>query len=196
MRLKKEFATMYFTTIQLHLSPVDAVLCNLLAPEWVLASPTDYPRLILSPSLLRPNGRRQPSLPSGTLRYVWLKHSKLGGLTDESQTVQLWTAKELDWEAPEKRTFLPSMVYSVASDTVQIGHRTTPPASGAWIWFASSPLKLVCSMEEAFVIQEWSLSRQSLLFLRYATSLLDGAFVAYFRSSAGICKTFLSEWLS
>jgi hypothetical protein len=100
----------YFTTIQLHLSPVDVVLCDLFAPEWILVSPTDYPRLVLSPSLFCPRGRPRRSLPSRTLRYVSLKHSKLGGLTDRSLTVQLWTAKALDWEAPERRTFLPLMV--------------------------------------------------------------------------------------
>jgi hypothetical protein len=78
--------------------------------------------------LFCPIERRQRSLPSGTLRYVRLKHSEIRGLTDEFQTVQLWTAKKLDWEAPEKRTVLPLMVYSVASDTVQVSRRTTPPS--------------------------------------------------------------------
>jgi hypothetical protein len=56
-----------------------------------------------------------------------MKHSDLGGLTESCQTVRLWTSEALTWEAPPAPAFLPSTVYSVASDREEAGQHAKAP---------------------------------------------------------------------
>ena len=57
MWLRKEYPTAHFTTVAVHLAPVGLVLCDLLAPGWVLDAPEDYPRLVSSRNLIK-DGRQ------------------------------------------------------------------------------------------------------------------------------------------
>jgi hypothetical protein len=127
--LKEVFSTTtFFTTIHLHLLQVEVVLCDSFAPEWVTGSPQDYPRLATSkPILFRGGRKRWRSRPKVTLCYVSLKHSLLGGLTENRQRLGIWTASVLEWEEPERQKCLSSMIYLVASNTVQLRRRTPAP---------------------------------------------------------------------
>jgi hypothetical protein len=103
-------------------------LCDSLAPSWVLESPKDYPRLVSSRNLIKIGRNRGESMSTkGSFRFLWMKHDELGGLTTRSQTIWFWAAKTLTWEQPEEWRSLPSMVYLVASDTVEVSRRSKAP---------------------------------------------------------------------
>jgi hypothetical protein len=126
--LKKVFQMTFFTTIHLNLSPVEIVLCDLLAPKWIMSAPQDYPRLATSkPPSFRGGRKQRRSSPQGTRQYVALQHCQLGSLTANRQRVAIWTALGAEWVEPERRPFLSTTVYFVASDTVQLGKRTPAP---------------------------------------------------------------------
>jgi hypothetical protein len=125
MWLKQVYPTTFFTTVSLHLSPVDVVLCDSYAPRWVLDAPHDFPMLVSPKKLFR--APRKP--PEGSVqRFVKTNHAKLGGLTDACQVMRVWSSHDLTWVPTEPSKYLTSMVYSVASDTVQAGRHTKSPA--------------------------------------------------------------------
>jgi hypothetical protein len=125
--LRDSFPTAHFTMVAVHLSPPSLVLCDSLAPSWVLEMPKDYPRLVPSRNLIKDRGNRRKRVSEGTFRFVKMNHANLGGLTERSQTVRLWTSEELTWEAPPTPKLLHSMVYSVASDTEEVGRHPKAP---------------------------------------------------------------------
>jgi hypothetical protein len=125
--LRDSFPTAHFTRVSVHLSPVSLVLCDSLAPGWVLEMPQDYPRLVSLRNLIKDRQNRQQGVSQGTFGFVKMRHADLGGLTERSQTVRFWTLEALTWEAPPKPEFLPSMVYSVASDTEEAGRHAKAP---------------------------------------------------------------------
>jgi hypothetical protein len=125
MWLKPVYSTTFFTTVSLHLSPVDVVLCDSYAPRWVLDAPEDYPMLVSPKKLFRASRKPQ----EGSIqRFVKTNHAALGGLTDACQTMRVWSSRDLRWVPTEPSKYLSSMVYSVASDTVQVGRHTKAPA--------------------------------------------------------------------
>ena len=121
MWLREEFLMAHFTTVAVHLSPVGLVLCDSLAPGWVLDAPEDYPRLVSSRNLIKDGKGGRVRAQQGTFRYVKLRHADLGGLTERSQTIRFWSVDLLKWEEHAPPSYLPSMVYSVASDAVDVG---------------------------------------------------------------------------
>jgi hypothetical protein len=106
------FPRAYFTTVVSTLRKVDLILCNSKPPTW-LGSWELLPLIVATASTR--------ALQSTLDRRVQIRHSAMGGLAERKVTLRLYSRLDLTWNKPRVPSVLPSCVYSVASDTVDLG---------------------------------------------------------------------------
>ena len=122
--LKPLYPTASFTTNSLNLSSVDLVVSDSTPPGWVEWAPAEFPLVARTGC----NYRGKRSRDNGRERFLNVSHLALGGLTSLSVKLNLRSVKPLRWTPVGLPSFLPSTVYSVASDTVDIGRRHAAPS--------------------------------------------------------------------
>ena len=117
--LRPEVPNTLMSTKRELLTPVDMILCESKPPMWL--SDWKLTSLVLST-------RREAS----SLKPVWSTrikqhHQDLGGLTTKTVTLRILSSVQRDWNQPSVPIRLPTSVYSVVSDTVEVGRRSDPP---------------------------------------------------------------------
>jgi hypothetical protein len=100
------------------LRPVGIVLCEGKPPIW-LGSWSHAPLVMSTASL--------EAMNLGADCQVKVHHSAMGGLTEWEVTLRLYSRCTLTWTEPLVPLVLPSCVYSVASDTVDLGVMVAKP---------------------------------------------------------------------
>ncbi|CAJ1934932.1 unnamed protein product [Cylindrotheca closterium] len=116
--LKSELPEVVMTTNRNRLSTVNVILCEHKPPSWLAA--WDQANLIVS------------TMDGSFLRSKWSKrikmtHNELGGLTTASVHLQAYSSIDRKWiQLPPLQTLL-TTVYSVASDTVDMGTKVSGP---------------------------------------------------------------------
>jgi hypothetical protein len=110
-----------FTTVSLHLPAADLVLCNSSPPTWVQSSPLAHPLVATT------GGRFSKQKTGSWKRYVTVNHSELGGLTDVTVSINIQSTTRCPSLQVQLPSLLPTTVYSVAEDTLDVGKTAARP---------------------------------------------------------------------
>lgn len=107
-----------YTTRRNLLTPVDLILCESKMPQWLQS--WRLSRVVV--------GLHRPRFRVPWYRRVKFKHSDLGGLTEQEISCFVCATQQPEqWDPPDPGFALRSAVYSVASDTVELGKPCAPP---------------------------------------------------------------------